>query len=80
MALPGTTAPRQGLWARRGTMLPANTLQALAAFPRFAGRLRKGTGDGSCVCRELKPAQNHFSAWTHRDPSLHLLWGTGRCK
>lgn len=62
MALPGTAGPRQGLWARRSTVLPANTPQALAAFPRFAGRPRKGAGDGSRVCRQLRPAQDTVTA------------------
>uniref|UniRef100_A0A8U8AYX1 Uncharacterized protein n=1 Tax=Geospiza parvula TaxID=87175 RepID=A0A8U8AYX1_GEOPR len=75
MALPGTTAPRQGLWACWGIALPAKTAQALAAFPRFASRLRKGAGDGSRVYRQLKPAQDTVtSQHGHREtlpPTCH---------
>lgn len=73
MALPGTTTAKYRLWARRSTALPAKIPQALAAFPRFASRLRKGAGDASRVCRQLKPAQDTVTSQHGRTVSGETL-------
>lgn len=51
MALPGTTARGSG-HAGALRSLPRHHRHWLP-FPRFASRLRKGAGEGSCVCRQL---------------------------
>uniref|UniRef100_A0A8C0VH42 Uncharacterized protein n=1 Tax=Cyanistes caeruleus TaxID=156563 RepID=A0A8C0VH42_CYACU len=43
--------------------------------------LRKGAGDGSRVCRHLKPTQDTVtSQHGHTETLPHLPWGTARCE
>lgn len=61
----------QGLWARRGTVLPAKTPQALAAFSQVCQQAQEGSWGGK-LCLQATNG--------HTETRPHPPWGTARCK